>query len=78
MMSLIDVPVGRQVRMGSVEGRRLLDKLIQIGLHPGDSLRVLRIAPMGGPMLVEINGREVALGRGVARKILVEAECESP
>ena len=67
-----------QVRMDMVDGRRLFAKLTQIGLHPGDSLRVLRIAPMGGPVLVEINGREVALGRGVAQKIFVEVECELP
>ena len=43
----------------------------------GDCIRLLRAAPLGGPLLVEVNGREIALGRGVAEKILVEAECES-
>jgi ferrous iron transport protein A len=60
-------------------GKRLKSKLTQLGLHVGDSVHVLRRAPFGGPVLVECNGREVALGRGVAEKIIVELdECESP
>ncbi len=78
MISLIDVPIGRRVRVNLVGGRRLIAKLNQIGLHSGDTVRVLRLAPLGGPILVEINGREIALGRGVAEKIMVETECESP
>jgi ferrous iron transport protein A len=53
-------------------GKNLRARLAQYGLFPGDCLRVLRAAPMKGPLLVEVNGREIALGRGVAEKILVE------
>ena len=42
----------------------------------GDELGVLRSAPWDGPLLVEVKGRELALGRAVAEKIFVEAECE--
>lgn len=47
-------------------------KLNQYGLFVGDMVRVVRVAPMGGPILVEVNGREVALGRTLAEKIKVE------
>jgi ferrous iron transport protein A len=76
-MSLLDVQIGSQVRLSSIQGRGLIAKLTQIGLHEGDYVRVLRAAPLGGPVLIEVNGREIALGRGVAQKITVEAECES-
>ena len=42
------------------------------GIYPGDQLRLLRKAPLGGPLLVECNEREIALGRGIADKIIVE------
>ena len=59
-------------------GINLRSKLIQYGIHPGDCLRLLRKAPLGGPLLVECNQREIALGRGVADKIIVESHsCES-
>jgi len=77
LMKLIDVPLDGHVRLLDVQGRGLRAKLIQYGLHMGDCIHLLRVAPLGGPLLVEVNGREVALGRGVAEKILVETECES-
>jgi ferrous iron transport protein A len=76
MKSLLNVPNGQQARLVSVSDR-LLRKLRQYGLHLGDTLCVLRSAPMGGPLLVEVNGRELALGRTVAEHLFVETECES-
>ena len=76
MKSLLNVPGGQQARLVSVSDR-LLRKLKQYGLHLGDTLRVLRSGPMGGPLLVEVNGRELALGRAVAEHLFVETECES-
>lgn len=75
MMTLLEIPIGGQARLIKI-GEGLRSKLRQYGLHVGDCIRVVRAAPLGGPLLVEINGREIALGRGVAEKILVEAECE--
>jgi ferrous iron transport protein A len=76
MKSLLNVPGGEQARLVSVSDR-LLRKLRQYGLHLGDTLHVLRSAPFGGPLLVEVNGRELALGRAVAEHLFVEMECES-
>jgi ferrous iron transport protein A len=75
MKSLLNVPGGERARLASAS-ERLLHKLRQYGLHVGDEIRVLRTAPLGGPLLVEVNGRELALGRAVAEKIFVETECE--
>jgi ferrous iron transport protein A len=76
MKSLLNVPGGEKARLVSVSDR-LLRKLRQYGLHLGDTLCVLRTGPMGGPLLVEVNGRELALGRAVAEHLFVEMECES-
>ena len=75
MKTLLNVPDGEQARLISVS-ERLLRKLSQYGLHLGDTLRVLRSGPLGGPLLVEVNGRELALGRTVAENLFVETECE--
>jgi ferrous iron transport protein A len=79
-MLLLDVTQDGCAQIKKIAGGRSLKlKLIQLGLHVGDYVHVLRRAPFGGPVLVECNGREVALGRGVAEKIIVELdECESP
>jgi len=75
-MTLLEIPIGGKARLiKTSEGLR--SKLRQYGLHIGDCIQVLRAAPLGGPLLVEVNGREVALGREVAAKMLVELECAS-
>ena len=72
-MTLIQVQTGQTVRIMSFNGGEGLErKLRQLGLVPGDNARVLRHAPLGGPVLVEVDGRSIALGRGVASKVVVE------
>jgi len=73
VMTLLEVPVGKYARLAEADDA-LRKKLKTYGLYVGDQLRVLRIAPLGGPLLVEVNGREIALGHAVAEQILVEVE----
>jgi len=79
MITLLQISPGNSVRVVDFDGGvHLRSKLTQYGIYPGDCLRLLRKAPMGGPLLVACNEREIALGRGVADKIIVELEpCES-
>ena len=63
MMKLIEVPLGARVRLLDVHGRGLRGKLIQYGLHMGDCIRLLRAAPLGGPLLVESCSRDAVLTR---------------
>ena len=73
-MTLLNAPQGKWMRVAALEGGATLRaRLTQYGLFEGDLVRVLRAAPLRGPLLVEVNGREIALGRRVAEKILVEA-----
>jgi ferrous iron transport protein A len=78
MKTLLEISPGITVRVIDFDGGiHLRSKLTQYGLYPGDCLRLLRRAPLGGPLLVECNDREIALGRGVANKIIVEIDsCE--
>ncbi len=47
-------------------------RLTQLGFLPGNKVRIIRTAPFNGPLLLEVEGREIVLGRGVASHILVE------
>jgi ferrous iron transport protein A len=79
MKTLLQFSPGDSVRVVDFHGGvNLRSKLIQYGIYPGDYLHLLRKAPLGGPLLVECNEREIALGRGIADKIIVESDsCES-
>ena len=79
MARLIDIEKGMQVKIASIEGEpRYMTRLNQSGLYPGDLARVVRFAPFKGPVLLEVRGMQIALGRNIAERILVEvAECDS-
>jgi ferrous iron transport protein A len=53
-------------------GPGVRQRLGQMGVHPGDMITILRYGALRGPILIEIHGSQVALGRGIASKIIVE------
>lgn len=72
-LHLLDAKPGENVRilgLGTKASTR--QKLQQYGLFAGDIAHVVRIAPFEGPILLNINGREIALGESIAAQILVE------
>ncbi len=52
-------------------GHGLALRLRSMGLRPGTVVRAVASGPLRGPILLELNGTRLALGRGVARRILV-------
>lgn len=55
-------------------GQTATRQLAQLGIRAGAALVVRRSAPMGGPVMVEIGGSTLAIGRGLARKVFVRAQ----
>jgi DtxR family transcriptional regulator, Mn-dependent transcriptional regulator len=51
----------------------MLRYLAERGIRPGARLRVIDVQPFGGPLFVEVDGREHALGGELADKMRVEA-----
>ena len=72
-MKLLDAPKNVAVQIINYTGGKGVDsKLRQLGFCPGREVKVLRYAPLGGPVMVDVGGRSVAIGRGIAAKILVK------
>ena len=73
MMTLDTVNVRRQARVILIEGGHgVRSHLNTLGIHIGDWLTVVERAPFRGPLLVEVNGTRVAIGRGIANKVKVD------
>jgi ferrous iron transport protein A len=53
-------------------GQGIRQRLGQMGIHPGDTITMLRIGALRGPILIEVHSSQVALGRGIASKVIVE------
>jgi len=72
-MNLLNVNNDRWVMVKNFRGGRGIQRrLAQLGFLPGNRVRIIRSAPFHGPLLLEVEGREIVLGRGVAAHILVE------
>jgi Fe2+ transport system protein FeoA len=71
--TLDTVDVLQRTRVVFIEGGQGVGAhLNTLGIHVGDCLEVVERAPFRGPVLVQINGTRLALGRGVARRVRVE------
>ena len=72
-MSLDRVQKAIQVEVVSIHGGwGIRHRLNAMGIHQGDLLVIKRSGIMGGPILIQVHGMEVALGKGMARKIIVQ------
>ena len=49
-------------------------RLLDMGLTPGTKVTVIKSAPFGGPIEVHVRDSRLALGRGMAKRILVETK----
>ena len=68
---LSTVPVGQKVRLISIQGgRKLIRRLLALGITQGNELEVLH--HRSGGVVVGRGGNRVALGAGVADKLLIE------
>lgn len=62
---------GQSVQLVNIDaGHKLRRRLTELGLTPGVELQVMQ--DQGGPMLVAVRGTRLALGRGMAHKIMVQ------
>jgi Fe2+ transport system protein FeoA len=49
-------------------------RLSDLGLTPGTKVTVVKSAPFNGPLEVCVRGSRLAIGRGMASRILVDVE----
>ena len=72
-VSLADLPQGEKCTVVlAAGGRGMVRRLAEMGLTPGTEVRVVRSAPMHGPIEVSVRGVSLALGRGIAVRVLVK------
>ncbi|PKO03892.1 MAG: ferrous iron transport protein A [Chloroflexi bacterium HGW-Chloroflexi-5] len=69
--SLAEIKTGIVVTLQTIKvGSELTSRMTSLGLTPGASIEVLQNFGRG-PILVNVRGTHVALGRGEARRLMV-------
>jgi len=72
-MTLDQLAYGQRARVVGIDAAAPLGaRLRQMGIHPGDEIAVSSCGAFRGPLLIEVHGMRVALGRGIAGRIRVE------
>ena len=56
----------------SKSGRAFLNRLLAMGLTKGTELKVVRVAPLGDPIEINIRGFNLSLRKAEAEAVLVE------
>jgi Fe2+ transport system protein FeoA len=75
MTSLSQLTPGSRAVVRHVGGETAVrQRLLEMGFISGAPLRMVRLAPLGDPMQVELHGAYISLRRSEARTILVEAD----
>ena len=79
MKTTIDrMATGQSGRVSTLTGGiGLTRKLESMGLRPGKKLKKVSSQVMRGPITVMVDGRQLAMGRGIAAKVEVEIEQEA-
>lgn len=71
--SLAEVPLGRTVEVQAVDGvRAFRRRLLEMGLVPGTSVKIVTVAPLGDPLRIEVRGGQWSIRRAEAAKIQVK------
>ena len=72
-MPLSMVAPGQEVELLAVHGGwGIRRRLAEMGLNPGVKIRVMQSNFWGGPIIVAVRDTRLALGRGMAHKIMVK------
>ncbi len=73
-LSLIDAPVGKPIIVHEIHGGKgVQSKLQALGVRVGVSVTKVSGSFAGGPIVLQVGGTQTALGRGLCKKIVMEA-----
>jgi ferrous iron transport protein A len=66
------VPGDSGIVMDIVGGRGVMNRLCSLGIIPGKKITKINSMMMRGPVIVRVGSTEIALGFGMASKVMVK------
>ncbi len=73
--NLIDMEDAQKGVISSLEGGNVFrNKLSSMGISEGAKIKKITGHFMGGPVIIKVKNAKIAVGRGMAEKIIVEIE----
>ena len=73
-MNLTNLPIGESAKVVAVNGsNRITKRLMEMGIVPGVSVRVVKSAPFGDPLEIRVRGYNLAMRKSEADSIEVSS-----
>lgn len=73
-MNLTNLPIGTKATVIAVNGNnRITKRLMEMGVVPGVSVRVVKTAPFGDPLEIRVRGYNLAMRKSEADSIEVSS-----
>jgi len=71
-MTLTNLPIGAKAKVVAVNGNNaIIKRLMEMGVVPGVSVRVIKSAPFGDPLEIRVLGYHLAMRKSEADAIEV-------
>ena len=71
--TLAEIALGASAKVRSIDGPRAFRRrLLEMGLVPGTTVRVITIAPLGDPLRIEVRHGQWSIRRAEAAQIEIE------
>ena len=73
-MTLKDLKPGQEGTVISVGEKGIMRRrIMDMGVTPGTTVKVIKVAPLGDPIEINVRGYELSLRKSEAEQILLEA-----
>lgn len=73
MPNLLTIKKGQSVRVTAIRAENSIDqRILSLGIAVDAVLKICKVAPLGDPIAVEVDGAQIVLRKSEARGIQVE------
>ena len=73
-MDLLDAPKKSLLEVTSITDSKLTNDAMRFGIEVGENIQVINKLP-GGPIIIQKNQQQIAIGRELAKAIEVKVSC---
>ena len=72
MYSIADLKKGEKAIIKDVSANNIPIKLLEMGCLPGNEIEIIQLAPLLGPIYINIIGSHLAIRKETARLVIIE------
>ena len=72
MYSIADLKKGEKAIIKDVSANNIPIKLLEMGCLPGNEVEIIQLAPLLGPIYININVSHLAIRKETARLVIIE------